>query len=60
MLWRDRAIGWANISAANGDMAADIGYITGRPPRDRKFKSALETELERFRAFLNRGQMGVR
>jgi hypothetical protein len=28
------------------------GFVSGRPPRDRAFKSALGLELDRFRAFL--------
>jgi uncharacterized protein len=52
LLWRDRVIGWANISVVDGALHADLGYIAGRGPRERRFSSALEYELERVRAFL--------
>jgi uncharacterized protein len=52
LLWRDRVIGWGNLSAKDGQLVADIGYVDGRPPRDRPFKRELEAELERMRTFL--------
>ena len=55
LLWRDRVIGWGNISATRGGLQADLGYITGRSPRDRAFKEALAAELERLRVFLGIG-----
>jgi hypothetical protein len=51
MLWRDRVIGWGNISANDG-LHADVGYVRRRPPRDRAFRRALDMELNRIRAFL--------
>jgi uncharacterized protein YcaQ len=52
LLRRDRVIGWGNLSVRSGVLQADLGYIAGRPPRDRVFKEALEEELERLRVFL--------
>src|SRR6266550_2433244 len=52
LLWRDRVIGWANISLKNRDLSADLGYVESRPPRDRIFKRKLEAELDRMRSFL--------
>lgn len=52
LLWRDRVIGWGNLAVADGDLHADIGYVSGRAPRDRAFKNALEEEIERLRTFL--------
>jgi len=52
LLWRDRVIGWANVSARNGQMQASLGYVAGRPPRERAFGREVEAELERFRLFL--------
>jgi uncharacterized protein YcaQ len=49
LLWRDRVIGWANVSAT---LTHDLGYVTGKPPRDRAFRRELEEELERMRMFL--------
>ena len=51
LLWRDRVIGWANISVNAGRLQADIGYIASRP-RGPAFKRALEEELDRLRVFL--------
>ena len=33
LLWRDRVIGWGNLSTADGQLRADIGYVSGRAPR---------------------------
>jgi uncharacterized protein len=52
MLWRDRIIGWSNVSVESGELHAAFGYVTGRPPRDRAFRSELEAEVERMRGFL--------
>jgi len=52
LLWRDRVIGWANVSVNNGEMKTDAGYIDGRPQRDRAFRRELDAELDRMRAFL--------
>lgn len=52
LLWRDRVIGWGNLSVRNGDLKPEFGYI-GSPPRDRTFKRELAAELDRIRIFLN-------
>jgi uncharacterized protein YcaQ len=52
LLWRDRVIGWANLSVKNGELASEFGYVDSHPPRDRAFKRELEAELDRVRAFL--------
>jgi uncharacterized protein len=51
LLWRERVIGWGNLSVKEGLLSAQIGYVESRP-RDRAFKSELEAELERMRTFL--------
>jgi hypothetical protein len=51
LLWRDRVIGWGNLSVLNGKLKAEFGYIGGQP-RARVFKRELEAELDRVRAFL--------
>jgi len=51
LLWRDRVIGWANLSVQDGELKSELGYV-GSPPRDRVFKRELEAELDRVRAFL--------
>src|SRR4029453_14150097 len=52
LLWRDRVIGWANISAADGGGRAGGGYGDPPPPRDPIFRSALAEEIERLRLSL--------
>ncbi|MEP6875335.1 MAG: crosslink repair DNA glycosylase YcaQ family protein, partial [Burkholderiales bacterium] len=52
LLWRDQVIGWGNLSVANGVLVSDIGYQSGRAPRDAAFRAALADELQRLRAFL--------
>ncbi len=52
MLWRDRVIGWGNLSVKNGELRSEFGYIES-PPRDRAFRRELEAELDRMRAFLD-------
>ena len=51
LLWRDRVIGWGNVSVTNGELRSDIGYIASSP-RDRAFNRELDAELDRMRAFL--------
>jgi uncharacterized protein len=51
LLWRDRVIGWGNLSVKNGTLESDFGYVEA-PPRDRAFKRELGAELDRMRAFL--------
>ncbi len=51
MLWRDRVIGWGNLSLVDGELKSQFGYIAS-PPRDRAFKRELNAELARMRIFL--------
>lgn len=52
LLWRDRVLGWANLSVKNGELQADPGYVDSNPPRERAFKRELDSELDRMRSFL--------
>jgi uncharacterized protein YcaQ len=52
LLWRDRVIGWANVSVKDGTLRPDVGYVSSRPPRERVFRYALDDELGRLRTFL--------
>ena len=52
MLWRDRVIGWANLAVTDGELTPVLGYVAGRPPRDRAFGRELDAELDRFTQFL--------
>lgn len=51
LLWRDAVIGWANVSAKNGALDVETGFVD-RAPRARAFTQALDAEVERLRAFL--------
>jgi uncharacterized protein YcaQ len=51
LLWREHVIGWANLAVTGGVLKADVGYVAGMP-RDRGFKRALASELDRMRVFL--------
>jgi uncharacterized protein YcaQ len=53
LLWRDRVIGWANVADNGGGIDAKVGYISGRAPKDRGFKPALEAEIDAMRSFLS-------
>jgi uncharacterized protein YcaQ len=53
LLWRDRVIGWGNVSVVKGAVRATFGYVDRRP-RDRQFTRALDAELERLKVFLVR------
>ena len=55
LLWRDRVIGWGNLSVKDGDLKSTFGYVESHPPHDRAFKRELEAELERMRIFLGLG-----
>jgi hypothetical protein len=52
LLWRDRVVGWGNVSSAGGRATVACGYVSGSPPRDRHFKRELEGEVARLRLFL--------
>jgi uncharacterized protein len=52
MLWRDSAIGWANLAVKNGELECDFGYVESQPPRERAFRRELADEVERVRVFL--------
>jgi hypothetical protein len=52
LLWRDRVIGWGNVSMEDGTLQSDFGYIASQPPQGRVFRRALEEELNRLSVFL--------
>ena len=52
MLWRDRVVGWANLSVRDGVLQHAFGYAGGRPA-DAAFATALEAELDLIRHFLS-------
>ncbi|HEY3818197.1 MAG TPA: crosslink repair DNA glycosylase YcaQ family protein [Polyangiaceae bacterium] len=52
LLWRDRVVGWGNLSVKDGGLESQVGYVASRPPREPAFRRELEAELERMRVFL--------
>ncbi len=52
LLWRERIIGWGNVSMNESGLVADLGYVAGRPPRSAAYRRALDAELARMQAFL--------
>jgi uncharacterized protein YcaQ len=55
LLWREQVIGWANATADKGALTLEVGYIAGKPPRDRGFHRALDGERARLQVFLGLG-----
>src|ERR687892_1316842 len=55
LLWRDRVIGWANLTLKNGELSFEFGYVGSQAPYDHAFKRELEAELDRVRSFLSIG-----
>ena len=63
LLWRDHVIGWGNLSAREGQLIVQLGYQSGKAPREGAFHRALDDELDRMRAFLglkNSGHVSAR
>lgn len=52
LLWRDRVVGWANVSAAGGRLAPTFGYVASDVPADPVFRRELDAELDRLARFL--------
>lgn len=52
LLWRDRVIGWATVTARNGTLRTEFGYVASQPPPGRPFRRALDDELHRLSIFL--------
>jgi hypothetical protein len=52
LLWRDRVIGWGNVSVEKGQLRSELGYVAS-PPREGGFRRELGAELDRLRVFLN-------
>lgn len=52
LLWRDRVLGWANLSVCADRLEVEVGFVASRAPRDRVFRRELDAELDRMRVFL--------
>ncbi|MEJ8849999.1 DNA glycosylase AlkZ-like family protein [Variovorax rhizosphaerae] len=55
VLWHDRVIGWANVTASGGSLHPGFGYVAAQP-RGAAFRSALDDELQRMTQFLQSPQ----
>jgi uncharacterized protein YcaQ len=51
LLWKERVIGWGNVTVAGDQVDADLGFIGSRP-REKAFGRELDAELQRLRDFL--------
>ena len=52
LLWRDRVIGWGNLSVKDGELRSTFGYVEAHLQHDQAFTRELEAETDRMRAFL--------
>ena len=52
LLWRDRVVGWANLSWRDGVLSHTLGYVAASAPGEAGFARALDDELARLRRFL--------
>jgi uncharacterized protein len=52
LLWRDRVVGWGNLSVSAGVLQPQLHYLAGRAPQEASFDVELQAELARMRVFL--------
>jgi uncharacterized protein len=50
VLWGGDVIGWANVTASDGEVDVALGFVE-REPRGREFRNALDAEVARMEAF---------
>jgi len=51
LLWRERVVGWANVSVDNGSMRPEVGFV-GPRIAELAFVRAVDDELHRLHRFL--------
>jgi uncharacterized protein YcaQ len=51
LLWRERVVGWANITVREGRMAVEVGFV-GPRIAEPAFVAAMDDELHRMHRFL--------
>ncbi len=51
LLWGEEIIGWGNVRVDGSRLNVELGYVNARP-RGPVFRSEVEAEIERMRAFL--------
>lgn len=54
MLWRERVIGWGNVTVDAETLDYKFGYVANKP-KERAFTIEIEAELERMKSFLGIG-----
>ena len=52
LLWRGLVLGWCNAAVRSGRLETDLGFVSGKPPRDSAFKTAWAQERQRLSDFL--------
>ena len=52
LLWRDRVVGWGNLSVVAGRLRPEVGFVSGHAPTDAGFTAALDDELAAMSRFL--------
>ena len=52
LIYAGKAVGWANLKVAGGELISDVGLVPG-VRRTAAFERALTAELDRYRTFLN-------
>jgi uncharacterized protein len=57
LLWREQCIGWCNASTRDGNMLTELGFVTGKPPKDAGFAAAWEDEARDLKTFLKLGNL---
>jgi uncharacterized protein YcaQ len=54
LLWRSQVIGWANLTFEHEKLTANTGYVSGKAPSARAFRSALDDELAAIERFMSK------
>jgi uncharacterized protein len=52
LLWHDCIVGWGNLTVVAGTLRCSFGYSDRGEPSDAAFRTGLQAELGRMRAFL--------
>ena len=52
LLWRDRVVGWGNLTLVEGALRCAFGYCSGAAPKDPAFRRELAREIDDMRGFL--------
>ena len=52
LLWREKMVGWGNLSVSNNRLCAEIGFAARNAQREAGFKPALHAELAAMARFL--------